>query len=236
MEKQVIITGGGSGQRMQTEIPKQFLEVNGVPILFFTIAAFELFSPKIPIILTLPKNSIPHWLKLIEIHNFNIKHKVVEGGDTRFKSVQNALEQISNDCLVSIHDAVRPFVSHEVISNTFIKANNFGSAIPIVSVVDSIRKINKNTNRILNRDEIFGVQTPQVFQSKDIKAAYNHKFNKKFTDDASVYECFFKPVTTVYGNKENIKITTPLDLLFAETIVKSLSNNPSFPQIAFFKR
>lgn len=236
MKKQVIITGGGSGSRMETDIPKQFLEIDGIPILFYSMAAFALFDPNISIILTLPENSIPYWKELVSKHNFNLKHQVIKGGATRFQSVKNGLSLVSENTIVAIHDAVRPFVSAEVIAKSFSQAETLGAVIPIVPVVDSIRKINAHENQILNRSEIFAVQTPQVFQGNVIKSAYLVDENLLFTDDASVYEHSFDSVSTIEGNRENIKITSPIDLAIAESFAKLLSNEPSFPQIGFFKR
>lgn len=236
MKKQVIITGGGSGSRMKTDIPKQFLEIDGIPILFYSMAAFALYEQDISIILTLPEKSIPYWKKLVVKHNFNIEHQVIKGGDTRFQSVKNGLSLVSEQTIVAIHDAVRPFVSAEVIAKSFSQAETLGGVIPIVPVVDSMRKINVLENQILNRNEIFAVQTPQVFQSNSLKSAYLVAENSLFTDDASVYEHSFNAVSTIEGNRENIKITSPMDLVIAESFVKLLSNDPSFPQIGFFKR
>ena len=236
MEKFVIITGGGSGSRMQHELPKQFLEVDGTPIIFLSIAAFTQYNPNIHLIITLPKSYFDYWHALLLKHQFNPIHTLVEGGFTRFQSIKNALTFVPKKSLVAIHDAVRPFVSAEVIANAFCQAAMDGSAIPVIPVQDSIRKINTNENIILSREEIYSVQTPQVFWSSKLIDAYQVEELHSFTDDASVYENSKKSITSIEGNRENIKITTPIDLVIANAFSNQLIHHPSFPQITWFKR
>lgn len=236
LEKYVIITGGGSGSRMQQTLPKQFLEIGGIPIIFYSIAAFSAYNLSINIIVTLPKDYFGYWSQLIEKHQFFTPHQLIEGGDTRFQSIKNALTKIPENALVAIHDAVRPFVSTEVIANSFYQASLHNNAIPVVSMMDSVRKINETENHILPRAEIFSVQTPQTFLSNQLLKAYQAEELILFTDDASVYEHALYAVFPIEGNRENIKITTPIDLMIAETFIQELLNHPSFPQIASFKR
>ena len=235
MNKYVIITGGGVGSRMQQALPKQFLEINGIPVLFYTITAFVAYQPDIKIILTLPPNYIQYWNELIQQKKFSVAHKVVAGGLTRFQSVKNGLALVPKNSLVAIHDAVRPFVSSEVIAKSFYEAEKTGNAIPVVSMVDSLRKINASENIPLNRPEIFAVQTPQTFLSTTLLEAYNTQESPLFTDDASVLEQCGISIHAIRGNTENIKITTPFDLMLAETFTKLLLHHSSFPQISAFE-
>jgi 2-C-methyl-D-erythritol 4-phosphate cytidylyltransferase len=221
---------------MQREIPKQFLEICGVPVLFYTMEAFIAYQPDIKIILTLPLEHIPYWDKLVQQKNFMVNHAIVAGGSTRFQSVKNGLSMVAKDSLVAIHDAVRPFVSAEVIARSFAMAEKIGNAIPVIPVVDSLRLICGNSNRSINRAEIFAVQTPQTFASTPLIEAYNTPESSNFTDDASVLEHSGFTIHTMEGNVENLKITRPTDLLVAETYAASLLHNPSFPQIGAFER
>jgi 2-C-methyl-D-erythritol 4-phosphate cytidylyltransferase len=236
LEKYAIITGGGSGSRMQQSLPKQFLEIGGIPIIFYSIAAFSVYDPTIKIVITLPKDYFGYWNQLVAKHQFNTSHQLVEGGYTRFQSIKNALAKIPENSLVAIHDAVRPFVSAEVIANSFLLATQNGNAIPVVPLMDSIRKINETGNQILPRAEIFSVQTPQTFLSNQLLTAYQTDESSLFTDDASVYEHASFTVFPIDGNRENIKITTPIDLIVADAFTRHLLYHPSFPQIAAFQR
>lgn len=217
MKKHVIIVAGGSGKRMGTDIPKQFLPLNGKAILMHTIDLFYKYYPSINIILVLPKNQIDYWKSLCTGQNFNRKHKIVEGGETRFYSVKNGLLQI-NDGLVAIHDGVRPFVSIDVISRLFNKAAESANAVPVISINESVRIVDDKTNTAFDRQRIKLVQTPQVFKTEEIKKAYAQDYKPDFTDDATVYESSGEKVCLVEGNKENIKITTSFDLLFAKAL------------------
>lgn len=221
---------------MQQALPKQFLEINGIPVLFYTITAFIAYQPDINIILTLPENYIQYWNKLLQQKKFNVNHRIVTGGITRFQSVKNGLALVPKDSLVAIHDAVRPFVSSEVIAKSFYEAEKIGNAIPVVPMVDSLRKINTSENKPLNRAEIFAVQTPQTFLSTTLLEAYNTQESPLFTDDASVLEQNGTPIHTIRGNTENIKITSPSDLMLAEAFTKLLLHDSSFPQISAFER
>lgn len=236
MNKYVIITGGGSGSRMQQVLPKQFLEINGVPILFYTIAAFYKYDSSIHIIITLPTEYIDYWQDLILKKKFNINHQIVPGGKSRFESVKNGLNLVEEHSFVAIHDAVRPFISAEVITKSYLDATIYKSAIPIIPIVDSLRKVTSTGNTAINRNEIFAIQTPQTFESKALKEAYTFPESPQFTDDGSVFENNKNQIHLISGNPENIKITTPSDLILAEFYSKQLSQNPSFPQISAFER
>jgi 2-C-methyl-D-erythritol 4-phosphate cytidylyltransferase len=221
---------------MNSSIPKQFLEVCGTPILFYSIMAFIKYNPAIKVIITLPKPYIDYWKNLITTHKLDVDHILVAGGETRFQSVKNALHYVPENKIVAIHDAVRPFVSLETITNAFNEAMDFHNAIPVVGSIDSVRQITQYQNTAMNRSEVFLVQTPQVFHSSELLQAYSAQEETVFTDDASVYEACFNKIHTIAGNKENSKITTSIDLLMAETMVLSLTDHPSFPHITFFNR
>ncbi len=223
MQKSVIIVAGGSGKRMGTEIPKQFLFLKSKPILMHTIACFNQYDSSIEIVVVLPKEHISVWQQLCVEHNFNIKHQITEGGSERFYSVKKGLEKISNTGIVAIHDGVRPLVSKETIARCFKKTEETGAAIPIMPVVESLRKVDGENSKSVNRSEYVSVQTPQCFNIDLLKNAYQQNFSNTFTDDASVVEKFGHQVSLVEGNIENIKITTPQDLIFAEQLLKLLN-------------
>lgn len=219
--KSTIIVAGGKGERMQTNIPKQFLELNGKPVLMHTLDTFRNFDPEMELILVLPSSQIEYWNALCKKHAFSAPHKIAEGGATRFQSVKNGLKAISSPDYIAIHDGVRPLVSHETITDCFAEAEISGAAIPVVDAVDSLRKITENGNVAVDRSLYKMVQTPQVFEAKLILEAYNQDFSDTFTDDASVVEAFGHKVSLVAGNRENIKITTQTDMLLAEAILNS---------------
>ena len=226
MKKYAIITAAGSGNRMKSEIPKQFLLLNKLPVLMHTINAIYIYDENIEIILVLSENKLKYWKQLCKKHHFTVKHTIVKGGETRFHSVKNALSRVpgtsSTDELIAIHDGVRPLVSKATIERCFGTALKLGNAVPAVDVVESIRIIEQNTNKAVDRSKYKLIQTPQVFQGKLIKQAYNQNFIPQFTDDASVIEAAGYEVNLVQGNRENIKITTDLDLLFANILIKKL--------------
>ena len=212
---------------MQSSLPKQFLDLCNKPILMHTIAAFKKALSYIDIIVVLPESHINLWKALCKKNNFNIAHKICNGGETRFQSVKNGLSQITEDGVIAIQDAVRPLVNSKVIIRCFKEAEKYGSAIPVVAIKDSIRIIENNKSFIRNRLKYRAVQTPQCFKSEIIKKAYNCDFNAMFTDDASVVETSGYKVRLVEGNDENIKITTPLDLIIAEAIINQQTKPPT---------
>ena len=214
MRKLALILAGGKGQRMDSNIPKQFMLLNGIPILMHTLQKFKDFDS---ITLVLPKNQFQYWYNLCEKYNFNVKHDIVEGGNTRYHSVKNGLQKLcskEND-IVAIHDGVRPFISMNTLALLVkaVKKNN--GVIPILPVKESIRKVCNKNSENLSREYLFNVQTPQCFKASEIKKAYNQQYNKKFTDDASVFENFGGEIVTFEGEEKNIKITTKIDLKLA---------------------
>lgn len=223
MEKKwfAVIVAGGSGTRMGSELPKQFIELNGIPILMHTLRLFSSFLPQPEIVLVLPKSQFETWATLCKFHSFNLKYTLVAGGETRFHSVKNGLNTIPEEGLVAIHDGVRPLVSNKTIERCLQTAAEKGSAIPVVKPNESVRQGTYQLSQSLDRNAIWLVQTPQVFNLKTIKECYQTEWSELFTDDASVAEKYGINITLVEGNAENIKITTPLDLLAASAILKS---------------
>lgn len=220
--KYVLIVAGGIGSRLNSEIPKQFLELNRKPVLMHSIQAFFNALPGITIILVLPSQYLDHWRELCKIHNFNIQHQLTSGGETRFHSVQSGLNLInSNDGIVGVHDAVRPLVSSETIISCYNSAEEYGSGIPVVSIKDSIRRVDKNKNsKAENRKNFLLIQTPQCFPVGKLKEAYSIEYHEQFTDDASVMESAGHTISLVPGNSENIKITFQEDFIYAEALMK----------------
>ncbi len=205
---------------MATEIPKQFLQVAGKPVLMHTMNKILDFDRSIQIILVLPEPFIDFWKSLCNRFDFKQSHQVVKGGETRFESVQCGLKEIDNDCLVGIHDGVRPLVNHVTLHNVFKKAEKLGNAIPVVKVTESMRQLSGDVSKPVKRQDYRIVQTPQCFHSKLIKKAYEQHFREDFTDDATVVEALGEMINLVDGNYENIKITRPGDLKFAEAFLK----------------
>lgn len=218
MKTQIIIVAGGSGQRMKSKLAKQFLTLNGKPILMHTIEQFSFLQSEI--VLVLPEAEIPTWEELVEKHDFKIPVKIIKGGKERFFSVKNALSACSNNGVILIHDGVRPLVSETTIQNIIAKATESKSAVPFVDINESVRELTKISSRSVDRSKFKLIQTPQGFDAKLIKESYEQDYSEKFTDDASVFENKGYDIHLVAGNKENIKITTPLDLDFANYILQ----------------
>ncbi|MDJ1504942.1 2-C-methyl-D-erythritol 4-phosphate cytidylyltransferase [Xanthocytophaga agilis] len=216
----VIIVAGGSGSRMRSDIPKQFLEVRGLPILMHTIRRFYEYSQHIQIVLALPVEQIATWENLREKYAFTIDAKIVTGGKTRFQSVKNGLQVINDvEGVVAIHDGVRPFVPINVIQRSFQVAKENGSAVAAVSLKDSIRQVlSDGTTQSVNRADFRLIQTPQTFQTSLIKKAFEVPESELFTDDASVAEAAGHRILLIEGDYRNIKITTPEDLEWAQYV------------------
>lgn len=220
MKKFVIIVAGGSGSRMGTELPKQFLELCGKPVLMHTIQVFFDFDPECEMILVLPAAQREVWDDLCLKHSFSLRHQIVSGGETRFQSVLNGLKLVQDDGIVFIHDGVRPLVSHQTIERCNHMAQKNGNAIPVLTISESLRKQKGQQSVSVDRTLYLSVQTPQTFRSDQIFKAYEQDFDTAFTDDASVAEKAGFPIFMVEGNRENIKITTPTDLIVAEAFLQ----------------
>ena len=222
MNKSVIIVAGGSGIRMGIDLPKQFILLEKLPILMWSILCFIRYDPAIRIIVVLPESQISYWKELCIQHSFNHPHKVVQGGETRFLSVKNGLEALEMCDLVAVHDGVRPLVSKTTIQNCFNRAALSGAAIPVLPVNDTVRSGNMEDSETVDRSCFYFVQTPQIFKDILLREAYKQPWNAAFTDDASVVEKMGIQVKMVPGNLENIKITHPGDLVLAKEYLKKM--------------
>jgi 2-C-methyl-D-erythritol 4-phosphate cytidylyltransferase len=222
MNLYALIVAGGTGTRMGTDIPKQFLELAGKPVLMHTIGRFRAFDKSIRIITVLPENQLGLWEDMQKKYSFSVPHIVVAGGSSRFFSVRNGLQQVEENGLVAIHDGVRPLVSIDTIKRCFSDAEKFGNAVPVISPSDSLRMITEQGNMPVNRHYLRIIQTPQVFDVKLIKKAYLQDFSPDFTDDATLLEKTGESIHLVEGNRENIKITNPEDLLIAKALFHSI--------------
>lgn len=237
MTRYAIIVAGGKGLRMGGDLPKQFIPVEGRPVLMRTLDTFHACDSAIQIILVLPRDHQPYWQELCREYRFAVPHRIADGGATRFHSVQNGLALVdAADALVAVHDGVRPFVSHEVIEACYREAEALGAVVPVIPVVETVRKLVKeeavgNDNQPLiscsqpaqsvtvSRDDYRLVQTPQTFRASLLRRAYEQPYCEAFTDDASVVEALGESVQLVEGNRENIKLTTPFDLTVAKALI-----------------
>ncbi|RZK81082.1 MAG: 2-C-methyl-D-erythritol 4-phosphate cytidylyltransferase [Pedobacter sp.] len=221
MKFYAIIVAGGCGKRMQSAVAKQFLLLNEKPVMMHTLQAFYLSEIQPELILVLAKAEHEYWKDLCYKYNFDIPHTLVEGGDERFHSVRNGLMSIKEDGIVAIHDAVRPVVNGSLITQTYKTALEAGNAIPCIKPSDSVRELQDTSSKILNRDKLVLIQTPQTFDLGQLRIAYQQSFSTKFTDDASVVEAAGYPINLVEGNRNNIKITYPEDLELASFLLKN---------------
>ncbi len=226
MKKFALIVAGGVGSRMGADVPKQFIELAGKPILLWTIQRFLDFDREIALVLVLPKSQFTRWQQISEQFQFTGKIRLVSGGETRFQSVKNGLDVISGEGVVFIHDGVRPLVSFETLQRCFQTALEKGNALPVSPLVESLRQLSGQESQHVDRSKFCLVQTPQTFQIDLIKKAYQQPENHFFTDDASVCEAAGIPIHLVDGNPENIKITNPMDLCVAEALLKSREESP----------
>lgn len=222
MERYMIIVAGGSGKRMGSDVPKQYLPINGKPILMRTIERIKQYDSNISIIIVLPENQISYWKLLCSEYAFNLPCTIAFGGKERFYSVKNALTYVPDDCLVGVHDGVRPFVSNETLDRLFEVAEKNSAVIPAIAPHESVRMDTGDSNSIIDRNIVKLIQTPQIFHSSLLKKAYSTDYKTMFTDDASVVEQVMgNKIKLVEGNRENIKITTTFDLMMAEVIYEN---------------
>lgn len=217
----VVIVAGGSGTRMNSVVPKQFIELDGKPVLMHTIERFVKAIPGIKIIVVLSVAYQQQWADLCRKHSFEVLFQLADGGETRFHSVKNGLEFVPENCLVGIHDAARPLVSTQTICNAFEMAEKLGNGSPAVGIAESIREVDGDNNKAVDRSRYYTIQTPQCFSSTLIKKAFLQEYKSAFTDDASVLEAIGVKINLVEGNRENIKITTANDIVIAEALLKS---------------
>lgn len=224
MKKYLIVVAGGKGTRMGGEMPKQFQLLGDKPVIMLTLERLHAMEPGIQLILVLPAEHFELWKELCKQHSFAVPLLLAQGGTTRFHSVQNGLAQVDDidEALVGVHDGVRPFVSPRVLDDCFREAWINGAAIPMLDVQDSLRHIvgGNGVTEVVPRDRYRLVQTPQVFKLSLLRRAYEQRFIESFTDDASVVEALGEHVAGVEGNRENIKLTTPFDLMIAKTLME----------------
>ena len=220
MKYYAIIVAGGTGSRMQTAEAKQFLLLEGLPILMHTLKAFNdcILKPQILLVLNIHQHQ--YWEELCTKYNFSVLHEVVKGGEERFHSVKNALKMIKGSGIVAVHDAVRPLISASLIEKSFHVAAEKGNAVAGIHPTDSVRIAENSSNKALNRDMVYLIQTPQTFQTVQLKKAYQQPFRNEYTDDASVVGHAGYEINIIEGERNNLKITYPLDLTLASILLK----------------
>ena len=224
-KKYVVVTAGGSGTRMGSVLPKQFLELEGVPVLRRTIELFLHAVPGVQVVTVLPEAHITYWRQYCLKAGFVCPQRLVKGGFTRFHSVKNALKFVPEDALVAVHDAVRPLASPALVKALFEAAQQAPAVIPVLPVTDTLKLLRKEDGKLLSTGEaldrscIYGAQTPQVFQASALKKAYSQQYDTLFTDDASVAERAGVPLSFLEGERFNLKITTPEDMVLAGAIL-----------------
>lgn len=218
-KKYVVIVAGGSGSRMGGTIPKQFIEIDGKPILRHTIEQFLSLSFDVEVILVLSDEMKGYWKEYCRISDFLPHYYLPSGGITRFHSVKNGLEYVPDGAIVAIHDGVRPFVSKAFLESCFLQAEVYPAIIPAIIPVDTVREKTDRSSYQIDREKLVLVQTPQIFHSEVIKEAYKQPYKSHFTDDASVVESYGVELKLIEGLRYNIKITTPDDLLLAEAML-----------------
>ena len=220
MKYYAIIVAGGSGSRMKSNIPKQFLLLNDLPVVMHTLLKFSNSTYQPAIILVLHPDLHDLWKSMCEKHHFITPHVLVKGGEERFHSVKNGLAETTENSIIAIHDAVRPLLSTQLIDTSFERAKENGNAVPIVKPSDSVRKVSELESKIINRDEIALVQTPQTFASDQLITAYQQSYSNTFTDDASVVEKAGFKINLIDGERNNFKITYEEDLKLASLLIK----------------
>lgn len=222
MKKSMIIVAGGSGTRMEAEIPKQFIELNEKPILMHTLERMHAADDAMQLILVLPANQMDEWEKLCNKHGFSLPHVMAEGGSTRFLSVKSGLELAWGSALIGVHDGVRPLFTADLINRVFSEAAYSGAAIPVTPVIQSLRKVDGNKSQTVDRAEYRQVQTPQCFKTEVLQMGFANAKHVNYSDDAAVVEANGALIGLVDGDLDNIKITTPIDLQLAELIITRL--------------
>ncbi len=223
MKKFAVIVAGGSGLRMGTAIPKQFLQIKDRPILWYTLEAFLKAFEDIILIVVLPSDHVGTGQHIFTTTSDPSRIRFTEGGPTRFHSVKRGLTHIQQHSIVFVHDGVRCLVSTELIHRCYQKAQQAGNAIPAVAAHETIRLETMDGSRQIDRDKVRIIQTPQTFYSDIIKAAFEQEYDEQFTDEASVVERLGIKIELVDGEATNIKITQPMDLLIAEKVLEERS-------------
>ncbi len=221
MKQFAVIVAGGSGTRMGSVLPKQFLLLQGKPVLFHTLKAFIDALPGIQIILVLPEEHLELGKEIVDGFFDKSQILLTAGGETRFHSVQNGLRHVTEESVIFVHDGVRCLVTPALIHRCFQTAVETGSAVPVIEMKDSVRIVSEDGNEPLDRGRLRIVQTPQTFHSKILLPAFEIDYKERFTDEATVVEAFGLKVSLVEGETTNIKITNPVDLLIASSILEN---------------
>ncbi|MFI4962681.1 MAG: 2-C-methyl-D-erythritol 4-phosphate cytidylyltransferase [Legionellales bacterium] len=221
IKKYAIIVAGGKGTRMGAVVPKQFLPLNGKPLLCYPIEAFAQAIPDIHLILVIPPDQLRSAQTVLRSYLGGVNVTIVSGGETRYHSVQNGLKEVKDDGVIFVHDGARPLVSGELILRCFLQAVEKGSAIPAVPVTESIRVVDDGNSRPLNREHIRIIQTPQTFNTRIILPAFRQEYQASFTDEATVVEAYGEKVHLIEGARDNVKVTTLEDMLIAEVLLKA---------------
>jgi 2-C-methyl-D-erythritol 4-phosphate cytidylyltransferase len=221
MKKYAVIVAGGTGTRMGSDIPKQFLLLKDRPILYYSLHAFLEAFDDLQVILVLPADYFRLGQETIDAYFDKNRVQVTEGGDTRFQSVKNGLKMVTEESIVFVHDAVRCLVSEKLIFRCYESALTTGSAVPVIACRDSVRVLTEDGNNVIDRNSVMMVQTPQTFHSKILIPAFQIDDKDKFTDEATVVEAYGLKVSLIEGEENNIKITRPIDLLVAEKILEN---------------
>jgi 2-C-methyl-D-erythritol 4-phosphate cytidylyltransferase len=229
MKKYAIIVAGGTGTRMGSAIPKQFLILNDKPVLYYTLKAFLEAYDDLQIILVFPEEYQDVGKEIIDAYFDYDRIQVTFGGETRFHSVQNGLKLVTGEAIVFVHDAVRCLVSIDLIHRCYENTLHMGSAVPVIRVKDSVRLLNEegNDNEVVDRNKLVLVQTPQTFHSKILIPAFEIDYKERFTDEATVVEAFGLKISLIEGEENNIKITRPVDLQIAGALLEELENSES---------
>jgi 2-C-methyl-D-erythritol 4-phosphate cytidylyltransferase len=221
MERSVIIVAGGSGRRMNADVPKQFMLLDDEPILLHSIRTFHSFDPMMELVLVLPEEHHKAWRELLAEHVIHVPHQVVAGGAERFHSVKAGAARIGSKGIVAVHDGVRPLVSADLIARCFAAAEEHGTAIPVVPVNSSMRQVNGEASQAVDRNGFRLVQTPQCFHVPLLKKALEMPYDPAFTDEATLVERSGTKIHLVDGEERNIKITTPFDMKMARALLES---------------
>ena len=220
MNKYAIIVAGGTGTRMGRSLPKQFILLKDKPVLYYTLKTFLESYTDLQIILVLPVEFTDMGQEIIDAYFDKERIKITAGGDTRFQSVKNGLALVDDEAIIFVHDGVRCLLSKELIHRCYAQAVETGTAIPAIISKDSIRLLTEEGNKAYDRNKVMLIQTPQTFHSKILLPAFQIDYKDKFTDEATVVEAYGMKVSLVEGEENNIKITRPIDLLIAESIIK----------------
>ncbi len=219
MKKYAILVAGGSGSRMNASIPKQFLLLHNKPLIYYTINTFFSAFNDVDIVLVLPEEHVEKGANIISTYFPDKKITIVIGGKTRFDSVKNGLNLVTENSIVFVHDAVRCLVSADLITRSYHQAVETGNAIPAIASKDSVRIVTGDSNKSIDRTTVKQIQTPQVFKSEILLPAFETAFQTFFTDEASVVEYCGHSIYLIEGEENNIKITHPIDLLIAEKLM-----------------